>query len=88
MPSFMAIHKTPPNAITIEQFRGLSQMAQQDKVVKGRRSFGNLTEGNVVCILDAPSEADIARFFEANSVPVESITRIEFEGDGEAVRTV
>ena len=88
MPTFMAIHKTPPKAMTIQQVRDLSQLAQQDKLVKGRRSFGSLTEGSAVCIFDAPSKGDLANFFEKNHVPVESITQMDFEGDGSMVRTV
>ena len=88
MATFMAIHKVPPKSFSLEQVRGLSQMAQQDATVKGRRSYGNLSEGSLVCVLDAPSRADVANFFEKNRVPFESITQVEFEGDGKQVNPI
>lgn len=88
MATFMAIHKVPPKSLSLEQVRGLSQMAQKDAVVKGRRSYGNLNEGNLVCVMDAPSRADVANFFEKNHVPFESITQVEFEGDGKQVNPI
>ena len=88
MPTFMAIHKVPAKSLSIEQVRGLSQMAQKDAVVKGRRSYGNLSEGNLICVMDAPNRTDVASFFERNHVPFESITQVEFEGDGKEVKTI
>ena len=88
MPTFMAIHKMPPKALSLDQVRALSRMAQQDPVVKGRRSYGNLNEGCLVCVLDAPSRADVANFFEKNRVPFESITQVEFEGDGKQINAI
>lgn len=88
MATFMCTHKLPPKAMDIQQIRDLSRMAQQDPVVKGRRSYGNLSEGNIVCVLDAPTKTDVANFFERNHVPVENIMQVEFEGDGTSVNAV
>jgi hypothetical protein len=88
MPQFMAIHTVAPKSITIQQVRDLSRAAQDDPKIKGRHSVGNLTEGKVVCVVEAPTKADVAAFFKGKGLPVDLITQVEFEGDGTAVRTV
>lgn len=85
MPKFMAIHTLPPKTLTIDQVRAFSRAAQEDKVVKGRRSFGNLAEGKVVCILEAPTKEALASFFKNKGMPVDLITQVEFEGDGTGI---
>ena len=86
MRTFMATHTLPPNAVSLEQVQTLSRLAQQDAVVKGRHAYGNLSEGKVVCILDAPNREALAEFFERNHMPVDSIVPVEFEGEGGTVR--
>ncbi len=88
MPKFMAIHTVPPKSMTIDQVRAFSRAAQEDKLVKGRRSFGNLAEGKVVCILEAPTKDAVATFFKGKGLPYDSITQMEFEGDGTGVLPV
>jgi hypothetical protein len=88
MPTFMAIHKVPPKSMTLDQIRTMSRMAQNDPTVKGRHSYCNLSEGCLVCVLDASNRADVANFFEKNRVPCESITQVEFEGDGKQVNPI
>ncbi len=88
MPQFMAIHTVAPKSITIQQVRDLSKAAQMDERVKGRHSVGNLSEGKVVCVVEAPTKADVAEFFKEKGLPVDLITQVEFEGDGTAIRVV
>ena len=88
MPQFMAIHTVTPKSITIQQVRDLSRAAQEDPKVKGRHSVGNLSEGKVVCVLEAPTKADVAAFFKDKGLPFDLITQVEFEGDGNAIRVV
>ena len=88
MPTFLATHSLPPNAVTIQQVQRISQMAQQDPVTKGRRSFGNLSEGKVACILDAPNREALAAFFERNRRPFDAIVPVEFEGERGTIRRV
>ncbi len=38
--------------------------AQQDSVVRGYRSFVNLSEGKAVCVLEAPDMETVAAWFE------------------------
>jgi hypothetical protein len=39
-----------------------------------------------VCILEAPDEAVVASWFHKMGLPVDSITRLEFEGERGIVR--
>src|SRR5690242_18095757 len=70
MPKYLCINSLPPKAVTLDQVKQVSQAAQQDNVVKGRRSFGNLTEGKVACVFEAPSKQDVANFFASKGMPV------------------
>jgi hypothetical protein len=79
---FMCIHSMPPKSMSLQQTRDFAQLTQRDPVVKGRRSVGNLTEGKIVCVLEAPNKQDVANFFRKNNMPFDSITEIEFEGEG------
>lgn len=88
MARFMAIHTLPPKGMTLKQVEDFAKTSQQDQAVKGRLSFGNLAEGKVVCILDAPSKAELAAFFKSKGMPVDSITQLEFEGQAGNVRAV
>ena len=51
MPKFLCTHTVPPKAVSIDQVKQVSHAAQTDTVVKGLRSFGNLGEGKIFCIL-------------------------------------
>jgi hypothetical protein len=46
----------PAGAITREQINQIAQAAQNDPVVQPYRSFLNLSEGKIVCIMQAPDE--------------------------------
>ncbi len=88
MARFMAIHTLPPKGMTLQQVEDFARTTQKDKVVKGRLAFGNLAEGKVVCIMDAPSKADLTAFYASKKMPVDSITQLEFEGQAGDVHAV
>ena len=81
MPKFMGIHTLPPGGFTREQINQFAQAAQQDPEVQGYRSFANLSEGKVVCILEAPNQEALATWFQKMGMPYDSITQLELEGD-------
>lgn len=81
MPKFLCTHTVPAQAVTLEQVKQISQAAQADKVVKGLRSFGNLAEGKISCIFDAPNREAVAGFFKSKNMPVDSIVQMDFEGE-------
>ncbi len=82
MPKFMCIHSMAPKSMSMKQVQDFAQLTQRDPMIKGRRSFGNLTEGKVVCILDAPNKQELGNFFKKNKMPFDSIIEMEFEGEG------
>jgi len=88
MPKFMGIHTLPPGGFTREQVNQFAQAAQQDPVVRGYRSFGNLSEGKIVCVFEAPSKEALAAWFQKMRMPYDTITRLELEGDRGAIEEV
>ncbi len=82
MPKFLSTHTLPHGAFTREQIEKFAQAAQQDPVVRGYRSFVNLSEGKAVCVFEAPDKEDVAAWFEKMMMPYDSINRVELEGDG------
>jgi hypothetical protein len=81
MPKFMGIHSLPPGGFTREQVTQLAEAGQQDPVVRGYRSFVNLSEGKAVCIMEAPNQEAVAAWFQKMGLPTESITQVELEGE-------
>lgn len=81
MAKFMGIHTLPPGGITREQVNQFAQASQQDPAVRAYRSFFNLSEGKVVCILEAPDKEAVGAWFQKMGMPVDSITQLELEGD-------
>ena len=81
MPKFLCTHTVPANAVTMDQVKQISSAAQNDKVVKGLRSFGNLAEGKIACIFEGPSREAVASFFKSKNMPADSIMQMDFEGE-------
>ncbi len=81
MAKFMCIHTLPPGKFSADQLRQFALAAQQDPTVKGYRSFANLAEGKAVCVMEAPSQDTLAAWFAKMGMPVDSITRVELEGE-------
>ena len=81
MKKYMSSHSVPSGALTRGQIDQIAQAAQQDPVVKPYRSFLNLSEGKIMCIMEAPDEVALADWFKKMQMPCDSITAVEFEGD-------
>ena len=81
MPKFMSSHTAPAGALTREQINQMAQAAQNDPTVQPYRSFLNLSEGKIVCIMQAPDEQALATWFQKMQMPCDSITAVELEGD-------
>lgn len=82
MQRFMCTHTVPPHALSPEQVCRFAEAAQHDPNVRGYRSFMNLSEGRLVCVLEAPDRSAVAGFFQKMGMPVDEITAVEFEGEG------
>ncbi len=81
MSKFMCTHTVPPGTLTREQLSQFSQAAQKDPVVRGYRSFANLSEGKAVCVLEAPSKEAVTTWFGKMRMPYDSVTLVELEGE-------
>jgi hypothetical protein len=81
MAKFMCTHTLPAGKFSPDQLRQFAQAAQQDPTVKGYRSFANLAEGKVVCVMEAAGKDAVAAWFAKMGMPYDSITRVELEGE-------
>ena len=86
MPKFMSSHTLPPGAMKREQVNQLAQAAKNDPVIKPYRSFCNLSEGKIVCVMEAPSKEALAAWFQKMQMPCDYITAVELEGDRGTVK--
>jgi Protein of unknown function (DUF4242) len=81
MPKFMSSHTMPAGAMRREQVDQLAQAAQNDPTVRPYRSFLNLAEGKVFCVMEAPTKDALAAWFKKMNMPCDFITPVELEGD-------
>jgi len=81
MAKFMCTHTVPPGKFTTEQLRQFAQAAQNDPIVRGYRSFANLAEGKAICVMEAPTKEALTFWFARMNMPVDTITKVELEGD-------
>jgi hypothetical protein len=81
MPKFMSSHTMPAGAMQRAQVDQMAQAAQQDKTIRPYRSFLNLSEGKVFCIMEAPHKQALADWFAKMHMPCDYITPVELEGE-------
>jgi Protein of unknown function (DUF4242) len=81
MPKFMSSHAMPAGALKREQVNQLAQAALNDPVVRPYRSFLNLAEGKVFCVMEAPTKDALAAWFKKMQMPCDFITPVELEGE-------
>ena len=81
MPRFMSSHSVPPGAIGREQVKQLADAARNDPVIQPYRSFLNLSEGKIFCVMEAPEKDTLAAWFQKMKMPCDSISSVELEGD-------
>ena len=77
----MCTHTIPPEKLTAERVRQFAEAAQNDPIIRGYRSFANLAEGKAICVMEAPSKEALTFWFARMNMPVDSITRVDLEGD-------
>ncbi|MCI0331684.1 MAG: DUF4242 domain-containing protein [Planctomycetes bacterium] len=86
MAKFMSSHTMPPGALKREQVDQLAAAAQNDPVVKPYRSFLNLAQGKVFCVMEAPNADALAAWFTKMKMPCDSIAPVELEGERGVVK--
>ena len=86
MAKFMSSHTLPAGALKREQVDQMAKAAQGDPTVKPYRSFLNLAEGKVFCVMEAPSKDALAAWFKKMNMPCDYITQVELEGERGTVK--
>jgi len=86
MPKFTSSHTLPGNTLTRDQVNELAQAAQNDPKVRRYRSFLNLSQGKIICVMEAPNEETLAAWFKTMNIPCDYITHVELEGDRGTVK--
>ena len=81
MPKFMSTHTMAAGAVKREQVDQLAQAALNDGTVKPYRSFMNLAEGKMMCVMEAPSKDALGAWFKKMNMPCDYIVPVELEGD-------
>ncbi len=81
MQKFLCTHTFPVGAFTYDQICRLAEAAQHEPDVRGYRSFFNLSEGKVWCVLEAERREAIVAWFEKMGIPYDGIWPVELEGD-------
>jgi hypothetical protein len=87
MPKFMSSHSVPAGAMKREQVDQMAQAAQNDTTVKPYRSFLNLAEGKVFCVMEAPNKETLTAWFKKMSMPCDYVTQVELEGERGTVQS-
>ncbi len=87
MQRFMGMHSFPCGAFTQDQVAQLANAAQHDPVVRGYRSFVNLSQGKAVCIMDAPDERAVSDWFKKMGMPCDGVVPVELEGERGEIRS-
>jgi hypothetical protein len=81
MPKFMSSHAVPPGAIKRDQVNQMANAAANDPVVRPYRSFLNLSEGKMFCVMEAPGKRSLEAWFQKMQMPYDTIVPVELEGD-------
>jgi hypothetical protein len=88
MSKFMSCHTLPAGALKREQVNQLAEAARCDTTVRPYRSFLNLAEGKVCCIMEAPSKQALAAWFQKMQMPCDFLVSVELEGESGVVKEV
>jgi hypothetical protein len=88
MRKYMSSHTMPAGAMKREQIDQMAKAAHADTTVRPYRSFLNLAEGKVVCIMEAPTKEALSAWFTKMNMPCDYITQLELEGERGTVQAV
>jgi hypothetical protein len=86
MRKYLCVHTVPVGAYTYDQICQIADAAQHEPDVRGYRSFFNLSEGKIWCVLEAEREGAIVAWFEKMGIAYDGIWPVEIEGDRGVVK--
>ena len=78
------MHTFSPDAFTKEQLGQLSQMAVKDPVVTSVRFEGNLKDGKMYCVFEAPSKQTFEDWLKNHKIPYDFVTQTTIACEGGA----
>jgi hypothetical protein len=81
MQKYVCTHTFTPGAFNQEQVCQLAEASQNESQIRGYRSFFNLTEGKVWCVIEGENRDAVARWFDKMEIPYDSIDEVELEGE-------
>jgi hypothetical protein len=81
MRKYLCTHTVPVGAYTYEQVCQLADAAQHERNVHGYRSFFNLSEGKIWCVMEADRQEAIVAWFKKMGITYDAIWPVEIEGD-------
>ncbi len=84
---FLVAHTMPPGFSRKEAIE-IQKASQKDPVIRGYRSFVNLTAGKAFCIYDAPTREQLVDYLEKSEMPFDYIVQVEMEGEGASLEDV
>lgn len=84
MVRYLSVHTFPPNAFTKQNLAQLAQMGSKDPIVTSVRFEGNLAEGKLYCIFEAPNKPALETWFKNAQVPYDWVTQVGIGCDGGA----
>jgi hypothetical protein len=77
----MGPHSVPVGSVNRDQVDQLAQAALDDGTVKPYRSFMDLAEGTIVCVMEVPSKEEPTSWFDTMGLPCDHIVPVELEGE-------
>lgn len=81
MARFICSHRLPAGVMKEHIMSMFADAAQQDDAVRGYRSFMNLSEGRLFCVVDAKDADAVRAWFDKMRMPTDEIVKVEIEGD-------
>jgi hypothetical protein len=81
MHKFMCTHTLPAGSLTYDQLCQIADATQHDLDVRGYRSFVNLTDGKICCVLESEDRDKIVSWFKKMDIPYDDIFQVEWEGE-------
>jgi hypothetical protein len=88
MQKFMSSHTLPAGAMNRGHFDQMARAARNDPVVEPYRSFLNMAEGKVFCVMEAPDKEALAAWFDRMEMPWDYIAPVELEGERGSVKAM
>jgi hypothetical protein len=79
---YFSVHTFKSNAFTKENLAQLNQLAVKDSMVTGIRFEGNLNEGKMYCVFEAPDKQSFETWLSKHNVPHDYVVQTSIACEG------